>query len=70
MIGLEQPSVHRDHATGLRIHKLLLGAECHIVEGLDLSRVGPGPLNVTCLPLKPAGADGAPVRAIASTDGR
>jgi len=70
VIGLEQPSVHRDHATGLRIHKRLLGAECYIVEGLDLSRVGPGPSHVVCLPLKLAGADGAPVRAIAITGGQ
>ncbi|MFE2046526.1 cyclase family protein [Streptomyces sp. NPDC059477] len=69
MIGLEQPSVHRDHATGLRIHQRLLGAECYIVEGLDLSRVPPGPVHVTCLPLKLAGVDGAPVRAIATTEG-
>ena len=45
-------------------HNILLKAGVVIVEGLDLSQVGPGRYNFYCLPLKIAGADGAPARAL------
>jgi arylformamidase len=45
-------------------HLVLLGAEVIIVEGLDFRKMVWGVYNLTCLPMKIAGADGAPVRAI------
>jgi arylformamidase len=45
-------------------HEILLKAGVVIVEGLDLSRVEQGRYTLYCLPLKLAGADGAPARAI------
>jgi len=45
-------------------HKVLLGAGVVIVEGLDLSNVVRGFYDLYCLPLKIAGCDGAPARAI------
>ena len=45
-------------------HKILLGAGVVIVEGLNLSNVMRGFYDLYCLPLKIAGADGAPARAI------
>jgi arylformamidase len=45
-------------------HEILLGAEVVILEGVDLSAVSPGHYTLYCLPLKLAGADGAPARAI------
>jgi arylformamidase len=45
-------------------HQVLLKAGIIIVEGLDLSKVGPGRYTFYCLPLKIAGADGAPARAM------
>lgn len=45
-------------------HKVLLGAGVIVVEGLDLSRVVRGFYDLYCLPLKIAGSDGAPARAI------
>lgn len=45
-------------------HETLLGAGIVIVEGLDLSEVSQGRYTLYCLPLKIAGADGAPARAI------
>lgn len=45
-------------------HEILLKAEIVIVEGLDLSEVGPGRYTMYCLPLKITGADGAPARVI------
>ena len=45
-------------------HKILLGADVVIVEGLDLSAVSPGRYTLYCLPLKLDRVDGAPARAI------
>ena len=45
-------------------HQTLLGAGMVVVEGLDLSEVGPGVYQFACLPLKLVGGDGAPARAI------
>ncbi|KAA3648015.1 MAG: cyclase family protein [Chloroflexi bacterium] len=45
-------------------HEILLKAGVIIVEGLDLSAVSQGRYNFYCLPLKIAGSDGAPARAI------
>jgi arylformamidase len=35
-----------------------------IVEGLDLSEVEPGEYDMTCLPLRIVGGEGAPARVI------
>jgi arylformamidase len=46
------------------VHRILLGAGVVIVEGLDLSAVVPGSYQLVCLPLRIAGGDGAPARAV------
>jgi arylformamidase len=35
-----------------------------VLEGLDLSRVPPGPCELVCLPLKIEGSDAAPARVL------
>ena len=45
-------------------HKVLLGAGVVIIEGLNLANVMRGFYELYCLPLKIAGCDGAPARAI------
>lgn len=45
-------------------HEILLKAGMVIVEGLNLSEVSQGRYSLYCLPLKLAGSDGAPARAI------
>jgi len=45
-------------------HEILLSAGVVILEGLDLSGVTQGRYTLYCLPLKLAGSDGAPARAI------
>jgi len=45
-------------------HVTILGAGIAVIEGLDLSEVEPGDYELICLPLKIAGADGAPARAV------
>ena len=47
-------------------HQILLGAGVVVVEGVDLSRVAPGPYQLYCLPMKLVGSDGAPARAVLS----
>ena len=46
------------------MHHRLLAAETLIVEGLDFSSVPVGDYILVVLPLKIAGADGAPARAV------
>jgi len=50
--------------TGAETHGALLEAGIWIIEGLDLSAVEPGEYELMCLPVKLAGSDGAPARAL------
>jgi arylformamidase len=45
-------------------HQILLGAGVVVVEGLNLTDIPQGRYTLYCLPIKLAGADGAPARAI------
>ena len=63
-VGIDYLSVGGYHADGARIHRILLDAGIWIIEGLDLSRVGAGPYELICLPVKLHESDGAPARAI------
>lgn len=45
-------------------HVALLGSRIAVLEGLDLRAVDPGRYFLACLPLKIAGSDGAPARAV------
>jgi arylformamidase len=45
-------------------HRVLLGVGVVPLEGLDLRAVEPGPYTLFCLPLKLAGTEGAPARAL------
>jgi len=57
---------------GVPTHRALLEHGICIIEGLDLSSVQPGSYELLCLPLRLAGADGAPARVLlrASSPGR
>ena len=63
LVGIDGPSVALYEAT-VQVHRRLLGAAVILVEGLDLTGVTPGTYQLICLPLKLAGSDGAPARAI------
>jgi arylformamidase len=63
-VGVDYLSVGGWQKDGVECHRILLGAEVWIIEGLDLSKVKPGNYDLACLPLKILGADGAPARAI------
>jgi len=62
-VGIDYLSVEGP-GTGGEVHRLLLGAGLAVIEGLDLSKVRPGRYVLVCLPLRIAGAEGAPVRAV------
>lgn len=63
LVGVDYLSVAPYEAT-TPTHKILLEAGVVIVEGLNLTEVDQGRYTFYCLPLKIAGADGAPARAI------
>ena len=64
LIGIDYLSVEAFGAEGHPVHKTLLGAGMVILEGLDFRRVTPGEYELHCLPLRIAGGDGSPCRAV------
>lgn len=63
-VGVDYLSVGGFHEDGEETHGALLGAGIWVIEGLDLSEVGPGEYELICLPIKVERSDGAPARAI------
>ncbi len=63
-VGVDSLSVGGVGPEGDETHRTLLGAGVWVVEGLDLSAVAPGDYELICLPLRLAGAEGAPARAL------
>jgi arylformamidase len=64
LLGLDLPSVDPIEAKKLTNHHALAAARVAIVESLDLSEVEAGIYHFAALPLKIAGGDAGPVRAI------
>ncbi len=64
LLGVDVPSVDKITSKDLRNHHAIGSAGISIVESLDLSAVAAGRYTFVGLPLKIAGGDGSPVRAI------
>jgi arylformamidase len=64
LLGVDLPSMDDIDSKSLQNHHALARAGIAIIESLNLSDVAPGVYNLAALPLKIAGADGAPVRAV------
>jgi len=64
LLGVDLPSMDELDSKSLQNHHALASAGIAIIESLDLSDVAPGVYNLAAVPLKIAGADGAPVRAV------
>jgi kynurenine formamidase len=65
-VGLDCSSADRFDSASFPIHKYLLGKGILIIENMArLDHLPAGDFRFTCLPLKLAQADGAPVRAMA-----
>lgn len=63
LLGNESQTVGPENAP-MAVHKVLLGAEVVLLEGIRLSEVPEGAYLLSAAPLNLAGADGAPCRAI------
>ncbi len=64
LLGVDVPSVDAIDSKDLPNHHALAEAGIAIVESLDLSKVDEGRYQFAALPIKIAGGDAAPVRAI------
>ena len=64
LVGVDGPSVQLFHDTSAHTHEVLLGADVVVIENLILKDVPVGEYGLLALPLKIAGAEGAPLRAV------
>jgi arylformamidase len=64
LVGIDYLSVQMFEDSEHLTHRTLLEAGLVIVEGLNLQNVRPGSYQLICLPIKLAGSDGAPARAV------
>lgn len=69
LLGVDVPSVDSLESAALPRHHALAAAGIFILENLDLRAVPPGRYELSALPLRIAGADAAPVRAVLRTAG-
>jgi len=64
LVGVDYLSIEQFHSGHHKTHRTLLEKGIVIVEGLDLSGPPMGPYELRVLPLRLAGLDGAPARAV------
>lgn len=64
LLGFDVPSVDEITSKNLPNHHALGRANINILESLDLRAISTGRYNLVALPLKIAGGDGSPIRAI------
>ena len=64
LVGIDYLSIEQFKSGHHRTHRALLERRIVIVEGLQLGGVAPGAYDFICLPLRLAGMDGAPARAV------
>jgi GntP family gluconate:H+ symporter len=64
LVGVDYISAEQFGAPAPRTHQILLGRGIPIVEGLDLRAAPAGDYDLVVLPIKVAGHEGAPARAI------
>jgi arylformamidase len=63
LVGIDYLSI-APYKQGRPTHEIFLKAGVIIIEGLNLAEIAQGRYTLFCLPLKLAGSDGAPARAI------
>lgn len=68
LLGVDAPSVDARHSTTLEVHHALFAGGAYNLENLDLRDVPDGTYDLVALPLKVAGLDAAPVRAVLRPD--
>jgi len=70
LVGIDAPSVDPFGSENLEAHRALAKYDMANLEGLVLDGVAQGEYELIALPLKLAGSDGSPVRAVLRTDTR
>lgn len=68
IVGIEGLSIEGPGDKSHPVHRLLLGKDIQIIEGLELGKVKTGRYKLVCLPLKIKNGDGAPARAVLIDD--
>ena len=63
-VGVDYLSVGGYKRDGVETHQIMLGAGMWLIEGLNLAGVEPGEYELICLPLKLAGVEASPARAV------
>jgi arylformamidase len=69
LVGIDYISAEQFGAAAPRTHQILLGRGIPIVEGMLLSGVAAGDYDLIVLPMKVAGHEGAPARAVLRPSG-
>ena len=64
LVGTNTPSVDPPDSLTLETHRILMSAGIVVLENLCLEEVPDGEYQLVALPLKIAGGDGSPVRAV------
>jgi arylformamidase len=64
LLGVDAPSVDARDSRTLENHHALFASGASILENLELTAVSPGHYQLTAYPLRVAGLDAAPVRAV------
>lgn len=64
LLGVDAPSVDRRESRTLGVHHALFGGGAWVLENLDLTAVADGVYELIAPPLRVAGLDAAPVRAL------
>jgi arylformamidase len=64
LVGIDYISAEKFGASAPLTHRILLGKGIPIVEGLSLEKVAAGDYDLIVLPMKVAGHEGAPARAV------
>jgi arylformamidase len=64
LLGVDAPSVDARDSKTLTVHRVLFTGDANILENLDLGEVAAGAYRLHAYPLRIAGLDAAPVRAV------
>ena len=64
LVGLDSPSLDPQDSKTMDAHRAVLAADMRVLEGLVLDDIPPGDYELIALPLKLAGLDASPVRAV------
>lgn len=64
LLGVDAPSVDRRESKTLAVHHALFDGGAQVLENLDLRAVAGGEYELSAAPVKWAGVDAAPVRAV------